>query len=473
MRVSDIVRIVAAHLDEDEDPPIAALPAAIPFFLIRLTTICVERRDLGVVREFILRAIQLGFNEARKVADYLGIRPEDAKLEIDLLRDEHFISETGGAKRLALLQKGLAAISVNGLTRVSVREAGCYFDGLKRSVNTAPGELVPKRKLSSDTLVLPAVPARPPWIEEISVLGVKAAISNSKSQLPRVLEVTRLGRIIRTNTLYMNAFILLRRGAHRAPLISVNGASDSELAQALGGHPAIELVKSTIEKHERMVKRTLTQQLPSLSTVRSMPSAPLREALARFVSLSDASSKAAESAQADFRSAASNLLMTHWVGAPEAQLLFSYAILTAEQPVTVVAPPIAISLFRLDALESLQILVRRGIAVDLHVAASDDRFSDHEASLRTLLKGVTIHVMPTMGSWYGFSVEGKYELVAASKVATSSTGKSDAFFGALVVASDGGRLLRDVAITSGAPVRVKPKRRAFSPSPNSASRSRT
>lgn len=462
MRASDIVRMVAAHLDEDEDAPIAALPAAIPFFLIRLTTICVERRDLGVVREFVLRSIQLGFNQAEKISDYLGIRLEDVDLEVDLLCAEHFISQTGGVKKLALLQKGIAAISVNGLTRVSVREAGCYFDGLKRTVDIAPGELVPKRRLAGDTLLLPAIPARPPRIEEISVLGVKTAILNSKSQLPRVLEVTRLGRIIRTNSLFMNAFVLLRRGAHRAPLILVNGASDGELAQALGGHPAIELVKSTIEKHERMVKRTLTQQLPSLATAKSIPPTLLREALARLVNYVDADSKGAGAAQVEFLNAASKLLSTHWVSAPEAQLLFSYAVLTAKRQVTVVAPPLATSLFGIEALEDLQVPLRRGVEVELHVASGDPRFSDHENSLRSTLRGASIQFTPTEGSWCGFCIDGEYELIAASKVAASSTGKGDAFFGALVVTSDGGRLLRDVAIASGAPVRVKPKRRAFS-----------
>lgn len=463
MRANDIVRIVAAHLDDGADVPMAIIPAAAPFFLVRLTTICVERRDLSVLREFILRTVQLGISAPSEIASMLGVRIEDISTEVDTLIEENFLSQASARRPLVLLEKGLAAISLTGLTRSVVRETGCYFDGVKRSVDGTLKDLLPKRRLPIDTLILPAVPARPPRIEEIDVVGVKAAILTAKNPLPRVLEVSRLGRIIRTNLLYANAFVLLKRGAHSVPLICVNGASDAELAQKLGGHPALQLVKNNIEKHERMVRRTLSQHFPVLRNIKPNRSSPLREALLKFVEYSDSMPEDIVAAERSFIKSSSNLFdSTHWVSAPEAQVLLAVALMTAKQHLTIIAPPLASALFSIEGFEEVRIALKRGIKVDLYISQHDERFSDHEDSLRHFLKEANFHEVQGSSGWCGFCVDHQSVLVAATKVPTSSSGGSDAFVGALVVGDDKGeQFLKDMALASGTPVLVKPKRKTF------------
>lgn len=464
MRANEIVRIVAAHLGEGEEAPIAAIPAAVPFFLVRLTTICVERRELGVLREFILRMIQIGISSSIEVASMLGVRPDDVAEEIQVLVDESFLFESEGTRKLALLEKGHSAISLIGLTRSVVRETGCYFDGVKRSVGPTPTELVPKRRLPSESLVLPAVPARPPRIDEIDVVGVKAAITSAKNPLPRVLEVTRLGRIIRTNILYSHAFVLLRRGPHSVPLICVDGASDMELAQILGSHPVLQLVKGSIEKHERAIRKILVQHIASLKGAKPANFSHVREALLQFVHYSDVAKEKIQAAEKDFIQAATRLFSeTHWISAPEAQLLLAVALLTVKNHLTVLAPPLASSLFTLEVFEDIQLAIRRGVKVDLHVSANDERFLDSESPIRKILKGATFHKMPAVSGWCGFCMDNQTVVVAALKVATSSSGKNDAFVGAVIVNDiKGSQFLQSMAITSGAPVMIKPKRKAFS-----------
>ena len=393
----------------------------------------------------------------------LGLRIEDISTEADVLIEENFISQAGNSKPLVLLEKGLAAISSTGLTRSVVREIGCYFDGVKRTVEGTLRDLLPKRRLPIETLILPAVPARPPRIEEIDVVGVRAAILTTKNPLPRVLEVSRLGRIIRTNLLYANAFVLLKRGAHSVPLICVDGASDAELAQKLGGHPVIQLVKTNIEKHERMVRRTLSQHFPTLRNIKPNISTPLRDALLRFVEYSDASPEKIVTTEKVFVESASSLFeSTHWVSAPEAQVLLAFALMTVKQHLTIIAPPLASALFSIESFEDVRKALNRGVKIDLYISPHDERFSNHADSLRSFLKGANFQEMHGASGWCGFCVDQQSVLVAATKVPTPSLGGSNAFVGALIVGDDkGAQFLKDMTISLGTPVLIKPKRKTF------------
>lgn len=91
MQANDALRVVAANLGVGDEVPMAVLPAAIPYFLVRLTAICVERRELGVLHEFILRSIQAGLSDPQDIAGLLGIQRIDAGLEIDQLSNDFFI----------------------------------------------------------------------------------------------------------------------------------------------------------------------------------------------------------------------------------------------------------------------------------------------------------------------------------------------------------------------------------------------
>lgn len=461
MQANDALRVVAANLGDGDEVPMAVMPAAIPYFLVRLTAICVERRELGVLHEFILRSIQTGLPDPQDIAGILGIQRAVAELEIEQLSNDFFISNQGTPARLSLMEKGIRAISANGLTRVQVREIGCYVHGATRRVEATPRDLLPKRRLPGGTLTLPAVPARPPRIDELDVSSVKAGLTSSRDPMPRIIEIARLGQVLRTHSLYLPGHIFFRRGVHGVPLVCANGSADADVAHSVGSHPALRSVKTALERHEQLTKRTLSQQRTELRSIGFAQPSSVRTALTAFVTYCDARKDDAKVAEEEFVNAADALRpKSHWIETSEAQILLARAALLAQQRLVVVAPPQSSSLFDSTALESIAVAVRRGIKLVLHMSPSDPRFSLDDEVLKPYAKDIEILSTSNESNWCGFCCDELFAVIGAVKAGNSTMGRYEAFFGALVTNTQRlPELLHDIAIRSTVPVIQKQKRR--------------
>lgn len=461
MQANDALRVVAANLGVGEEVPMAVLPAAIPYFLVRLTAICVERRELGVLHEFILRGIQAGLSDAQDIAGLLGIQRADAELEIDRLSNDFFINIQGTLSKLSLMEKGIRAISADGLTRVQVREIGCYVHGATRRIETTPRDLLPKRRLPGGTLTLPAVPARPPRINELDVNSVKAGLTSRREPMPRIMEIARLGQILRTHLLYLPGHILFRRGVHGVPLVCENGSADADIAHSVAVHPALKAVKTALERHEQQTKRTLSQHRTELRAIGFAQPSSVRTALTAFITYCDAAKDETKVAEEEFENAADALRpKSHWIGMSEAQILLARAALLARQRLVVVAPLQSSSLFDSTALESLAVAVRRGIKVVLHMSPSDPRFSLDDEALKPYAKDIEIISTSNESNWCGFCCDEIFAAIGSVKVGNSTMGRYEAFFGAFVTNTQRvSELLHDIAIRSTVPVFQKQKKR--------------
>lgn len=465
MQASDIVRNLAAHLNEDDEVPMATFAAAIPFFLVRLTTICVEKGELSVLREFILRSIQTGWDSAESISGFLGVRVEDVKLEINELVEELFVSTVPLLGTISLMEKGLRAISVNGLTSTTIREAACYVNGVTRQLDLTPDEMLPRRKLPPDTLVLPSIPGRPPRSEELDINRVKSSMMSNKLALPRLVEVARIGRVVRTNNLYVTGQLHLRRGAHTMPMICVKGAIDSDLALHVGAHPALQQVKAAVGRHEQSVKRSLYQRRPGMRDVSFLPVKGVLGALTSFVFLSDALSTDKINARQEFIKSSSKLVAaSHWVGVAEAQTLFMRAVTVAQTKLLIVLPPESKTIIDLTALEEVQAAIGRGVAVEMHVSLDDPRFSK-ESGLRRKLKGVQLVPLLNGDSWCGFCCDQSFAVVGAVKVISSMMGKCENFFGGMITGDLAAeKLLRELAAPAQVSIKIR-KKRMFASTP--------
>ena len=461
MQANDALRVVAANLGEGDEVPMAVLPAAIPYFLVRLTAICVERRELGVLHEFILRGVQTGLSDPQDIAGFLGIQRADAELEIDQLSDDFFIKNQGTPAKFSLMEKGIRAISANGLTRVQVREIGCYVHGATRRIEATPRDLLPKRRLPGGTLTLPAVPARPPRIDELDVSSVKAGLTSRRESMPRIIEIARLGQVLRTNSLYLLGHILFRRGVHGIPLICADGSADADISHSVGSHPALQSVKTALERHERQTKRTLSQHRTELKAIGPAQPSSVRTALTAFVTYCDARKDGATVAEEVFVNAADALRQkSHWIETSEAQILLARAALLAQQQLVVVAPPQSSSLFDATALESLAVAVRRGIKLVLHMSPSDPRFSLVDEILKPYAKDIEIISTSNESNWCGFCCDELFAIIGAVTTGNSTMGRYESFFGALVTNTQQlSELLYDIAIRSAVPVIQKKKKR--------------
>lgn len=460
MIASDAVRLAAAHLAEGDEVPSAVVPAAIPYFLIRLTAVCIERRELGVVREFALRALAVGLEASSDLAGFLGIDQQEMDLELDAMQSDMFIGKlaSGGYR---LLEKGKLAISRSGLPRVVEREAACYVNGITRRIEQAVGELSPKRRLPGRTLILPAVPSRPSNVNELDLAGVRSSMLLARNALPRLLEVSRLGRVIRASNLFAHGHLMVRKGAHAVPIVCIDGAADSDLARGLGAHPALEALKTCMERHEKQVRYSLGQISPKVRGATHAHQESVRRAIATCVAYVDAEAEVVANVKAVFLSAVKELTQTtHWATSLEFEVLLVASLLMARDRLLIVAPSI-VELLGLSRGALMQDAVRRGVKIELHLPSSESQLLDRRQDLRSSLAGVQVEQLKSVGDWFGFCCDELYTVIGTSRPESTSMGRFDYSFGALIV-DESEKLLRDTAIKFGAAVVIKPKRRRLS-----------
>jgi hypothetical protein len=463
MLATEIVRNVAAHLDDGDEIPMATFSSAIPFFLVRLTTICVERRELGVFREFILRAIQTCWTTLPEIAGFLGVRLEDVQVEIEELSRELFVSVNATSHKISLMEKGLQAISLIGLTCPTIRETACVVNGITRRIDLNSDEMLPRRKIEGDTLVLPSIPARAPRADELDLNGVKSAILSSRSTVHRVVEVARIGRVLRTNNLYVVGHLFLRRGAHTMPIVCVNGSVDTELALHIGAHPALQSVKAAVSRHEQAVKRTFYQRRAALRSIGNPQARNVLVALASLVLFADSTEASKDRALQEFMDASNSILKeAHWIGLPEAQMLLMRALSSVRSTLIIVLPLDTKTLLDIDVIEALQGVADRGVKVEIHVALEDERFFPSRTSARRKLRGVAFVPLNSESTWCGFCWDSKSAVVGATKSIGSTMGRCETFFG-MVLPNDpqAKELLFALTLPAVIPVTIKKKKLKF------------
>jgi hypothetical protein len=156
--VGELGRSIVAYTPEGDGPPIRTL--SIPYFSIRLTTICVERREHDVLHEFILRSIYVMQGDALVIGGFFEVEKSEIESEVANQRNDLFLMRRSGEGLLALTKKGIAAISAHGLKRIRERETACCLNGIARRVEQV-ADLMPRSNVSNDAFVLPAVPTRP------------------------------------------------------------------------------------------------------------------------------------------------------------------------------------------------------------------------------------------------------------------------------------------------------------------------
>ncbi|MET3516614.1 hypothetical protein ABIC63_004413 [Pseudacidovorax sp. 1753] len=449
---------------EGDEVPSAVVPAAIPYFLIRLTAVCIERRELGVVREFALRALATGLETSSDLSGFLGIDQQEMDLELDAMQSEMFIGKlaSGGYR---LLEKGKLAISRSGLPRVVEREAACYVNGITRRIEQSVGELSAKRRLPGSALILPSVPSRPPNVNELDLAGVRSSMLLARTALPRLLEVSRLGRVIRASNLFAHGHLMVRKGAHAVPLVCIDGAADSDLARGLGAHPALEALKTCMERHEKQVRHSLGQISPKVRGAKHAHQESVRRAIATCVAYVHAEAEAEAEAVANFKAAFLSVVKemvqaTHWATSLEFEVLLVALLLMAKDRLLIVAPSI-VELLGLSRGALMQDAVRRGVKIELYLPSSQLQLLDRRQDLRSSLVGVQVEELKSIGDWFGFCCDQMYTVIGTSRPESTSMGRFDYAFGAFIV-DESEKLLRDTAIKFGAAVVIKPKRRRLS-----------
>jgi hypothetical protein len=439
MLVNELVRVVAENVGEGEEQPLAIFPAALPYFLVRVLAVCVERRELDVLQEFMLRALQVGFQTDAEVAAFLGAQGEEVDAELSSLRSELFVARL--EDRWTLTEKGVMFLSSAGLHRTTEREGACYINGVTRKAEPGVQGLAPKRLLPGGTLVLPPVPSRAPKLSEIDVAGVRSAFAVSRNGLPRVLEISRLGKVIRTTSLFMPGHLLLRRGKHGVPVVCAKGSPISELARILGSHPAVQALKAQVEQEEKRARSVMRKKISLGVNVGSTPVAGMRSALASLLAFSTANDESKNSRQTTLCDMTTRMSGTkaHWISVVEWHLLFAQAVLSARKSLTFVLPSPS-PVFPWRHLSALVGPRNAGVSVELVVRLSDlPNLENEETMLKVGTSVVKIIVVNDDSDACGFCADDSSPTIGVTRELSSPLGAITTLFGARLAIPGGGR----------------------------------
>jgi hypothetical protein len=439
MLVNELVRVVAENMGEGEDQPLAIFPAALPYFLVRVLAVCVERRELDVLQEFMLRALQVGFTTDSEVAAFLGAQVEEVDAELSSLQSELFVARVDN--RWTLTEKGIMFLSGAGLHRTTEREGACCINGVTRKAEPGVQGLTPKRLLPGGTLALPPVPSSAPKLSEIDVAGVRSSFAVSRHGLPRVLEISRLGKILRTTSLFMSGHLLLRRGKHGVPVICAKGSPISELARILGSHPAVQGLKAQVEQEEKRARAVMRKRIALGLNVGSTPVAGMRSALAALLAFSTANDESKSDRQSTLCDMTARMSGTkaHWISVVEWHLLYAEAVLSAKKSLTIVLPSPS-PVFPWRHLSALVGPRNSGVSVELAVRRSDlPNLESDETMLKVGRSAVKIVVVNDDGDTCGFCADDSLPVIGVTRELGSPLGAITTLFGARLQITEGGR----------------------------------
>lgn len=458
--LSETTQVTAAHLKEGDEVPLATLPVAVPHFSVRVTAVCVERRRLSVVAEYILRSTTVGFDRPEEIAPYLGLAREQVVREIQDLERDGYVSVEEAIYGVRLTEKGSAAILADGPRARVVKEISCVINGVTRRTLIVGVDLLPRRRLQGGTLTLPAVPAKPPRANDLDLPQVKAALAASSNMHYRSLEVSRLGRVLRASTLFQPALLMLRRGAHSAPIISVGGTADLNLARELGAHAALQSLRKKIARQEQTVRHELSAQRSKFRGQGNPSADTLRLALTAAYGWLQADGDDRKTAWSEFTGHVKRLIAkSHWLGAAELDLLQLYAVGSASKRLLLVIPDVAGIVSR-DLLLAVGRATSRGVAAEVHMPAEDITAVAGDAELRALLGKVKVSPRPRSSGWCGVCVDSGLAVIGQAKFLASPMGRYSTFFGAAMTdADDGVELLREL-VSNSVPVSRRGARRS-------------
>jgi len=450
-----LLTIVAAHLDEGDAAPLATLEVAVPHYAVRAMAICVERRALSVLGEYILRATASGFRDHLEISGFLGVPLAEVCVELEELSNSFYLTHHCVTGNVNLLEKGRVAISKDGLRDTVLKELPCLVEGVTRRIVRTPPVLVPRKRLSAGTLALPPIPARPPRVDELSLPGFKEAVAASYDATHRMLEVSRLGRIVRATSLFQSGHMMLRRGTHSPPTICVAGAADSELSHHLGAHPALQLLKKKLETQEKQTRYQITAAWPKMRRQTEVDPAAFRAAISQFAAWSRTTNIKADDASREFvQSGQSLMAKSHWAGGDEFQMLFRYALQTVTRRMLLVAPSQS-HLLSPEVIEALHKASARGVRVELYINLEDNQIFHKYLKIDKTSPSFVINPLHSKSGWCGFHWDNTFAVVGCSKTITCSMGRTDVFFGAAITGdTESEVLLRDLSL-SAAPVTMK------------------
>lgn len=199
MKIEDIIKQFSEHQGMNL---VDFAEVALPIYRVTSNILVHEKVELDTIEEFILRAVNLGFNSVEKINDLLGLSTEISKEGLtQLIRSDLLIEKLNGI--VELTPQGLESVDNHSKVRPEEQQIIFDYDGLIRKVRLSKDNiyLAPKEVKSDGLIEIRPIPAKKPDAKEIDLqqvddyIGSYKGIRKSEKTLLRVRSITRAVRL--------------------------------------------------------------------------------------------------------------------------------------------------------------------------------------------------------------------------------------------------------------------------------------
>ncbi len=175
----------------------------IPVYRLVLDTIALAKTPLSALESYFLRCVQIGVISSRDIAETLGLTSQIAEKVVGTLQSEGYLKELTddeGHISFSLTKRGKQVLGEDGEIAPEERTEFVEYDGwLRRAVRLyLDNQFTPKQIIGQGGIILPAIPGKPPRLEEIARVDVEKVLrmSDKLDDGEKLLEIKRINKRI-------------------------------------------------------------------------------------------------------------------------------------------------------------------------------------------------------------------------------------------------------------------------------------
>lgn len=182
---------------------------AIPFWIATFDSLVIAEKNIPVVDEFVLRAIERGVNTTPDLSGFLGLSEKLITRRLGRLLTDDYVSVSpsanGNTASITLTRKGEQALKEVARTKPRRERIAIPYDGISRRPILCKLErgsvLRPQQLRQYGLFEIPALPtSRPPTDEELSKIDFNRAVPKELRRdlsIHQILSATKVGSLDR------------------------------------------------------------------------------------------------------------------------------------------------------------------------------------------------------------------------------------------------------------------------------------
>ena len=240
----------------------------LPLYRLTAVALCLAKKTLDPIEEFILRSIMAGTDRLDQVADLLGLHSSVIEsCVVDLIRKEYVQMAPDGVtdgQQVKLTTKGDDLARDQEATVPVEQTIVFYVDGLTRAPRFYASEVLhrPRDLASQGIPEVRAFPARAPTLDEVDIKDVIDVVRLDAGRAESPRQLLRINSIERRDRVFLEAVALAYRAASGSAIqvaFAIDGRLSAEHEKAFAREGGLERNKIFRGIHEPPVRPSIAQ----------------------------------------------------------------------------------------------------------------------------------------------------------------------------------------------------------------------